>query len=148
MWKPREPEVLGHADQPVVFEHLARDQRDVEDLAPVDPGHRVEVDAQFVGVVEIVGPHRVRVEIDAAEVDRPDQPRRVVQNGFLGRGARRVLELGDVDEVRPLLRGPFLEDRLLLDALDEAFEDHRAVPRRRAARRRPPRGSSGSGRAW
>ena len=62
--------------QAVVLEHLAGDQRDVDDLPPVDARHRIEVDPQLVGVVEVVGLHRVRVEVDAAEVDRPRPGRR------------------------------------------------------------------------
>ena len=73
MWKPRGRR-LRPRRQAVVLEHLARDERDVNDLAPVDARHRVEVDPKFVGVGEIVGAHRVRIEVDAAEVDRQTRP--------------------------------------------------------------------------
>ena len=112
----------------MIFEHLACDERDVEDLSPADPGHRVQVDAQLVGMVEVVGAHRMRVEVHAAQVHRPDQPGGVVQHRLLGRGARRVLELGNGDEVGPVRRRTLLENRLLPDALDEPLEDHRSIP--------------------
>lgn len=44
---------------------------------------KLEVDAQFVGMVEIIGPNRVRVEIDTAEIYRPDHAGNVAQNSFL-----------------------------------------------------------------
>ncbi len=122
------PRRLGPGGQPVVLEHLASHQRDVDDLRPVHAGHRVEVDPQFVGVVEVVGAHRVRVEVDAAEVDRPHQAgRRRGAPPPWPRCPDAYLQLGDVDPVRPLLGGALLEDRLLGDALDEPFEDHRPV---------------------
>jgi hypothetical protein len=112
----------------VVLEHLARDEGDVDDLAPVDARHRVEVDAQLIGVCEIVGAHRMRIEIDASEVDGPHQAGGIVEHGLLRRRAGCVLELRDIDVVGAVLLGcPLLEDRLLGDALDEAFEDHRAL---------------------
>ena len=67
------PGGLGPGGQAVVLEHLARHLRHVEDLRPVHAGHRVEVDAQLVGMVQIARAHRMRVEVDAAEVDRPHQ---------------------------------------------------------------------------
>jgi hypothetical protein len=76
-------------------------------------------------MVEILGLHGMRVEVDAAEIDRPHQAGGVAQHGFLSRGARGVLEFGDLDEVRALLRRSLLKDRFLGDALDEAFQDHR-----------------------
>ncbi len=112
----------------MLLEHLARDQGHVDDLPPLHAWHRVEVDAQFVWMREIVGAYRVRIEVDAAHVDRPHQAGGIVDDGLLGRGARRVLQLGDVDEVRPLLRCPLLEDCFLGNALDEPLEDHRPVP--------------------
>ena len=81
------PGRLRPRGQPVVLEHLAGHQRDVDDLPPGHPGHRVEVDAQFVGMVEVVGEHRMRVEVDAAQVDRPGQAGRVMDDGLFGRGA-------------------------------------------------------------
>ena len=117
----------------MLLEHLACDQGHVDDLAPLHARHRVEVDAKFVGVGEIVGAHRVRIEVDAAHVDRPHQSGGIVDDGLLGRGAGGVLQFGDVDEVRPLLWRPLLEDGLLGDALDESLEDHRPVRTPRSA---------------
>ena len=51
------------------------------------PGRRVEVDAQLVGMVEVGAPRRPRVEVDHAEVHRPDQVRGVVGDELLGAAA-------------------------------------------------------------
>jgi hypothetical protein len=111
----------------VLLEHLASDQGHVDNLAPPHTWHRVEVDAQFVGMSEIVGAHGMGIEVDAAHVDRPHQASGVVDHGFLGRCARGVLQFGDVDEIRPLLGCALLEDSFFGDALDEPLEDHRPV---------------------
>jgi hypothetical protein len=76
---------------------------------------------------EVFGLYRMRVEVNAAHVDRPRQAGSVVDDGLPGRRSRRVLELGDVDVVGPLRRRALLEDGFLGDALDESLEDHRAV---------------------
>ena len=75
---------LRPADQPDGLERLLADQRHVADLRPRHARHRVEVHAQLVGVVEVVGADRVRVEVDAAEVDDPGQPGGLVDDDLVG----------------------------------------------------------------
>ena len=74
----------------MVLQHLPGDQRDLDDLPPGDAGHRVEVDPQLVGVVEVLGAHRVRVEVDAAEVDHPGERRGVADDDLVGERAGGV----------------------------------------------------------
>ena len=69
---PREPDVFGQPIRPIV-ERGVHDVRDLLDLRPLDAGHGIEVDAQLVRVIEIVGPHRVRVQLEAREVGHPDE---------------------------------------------------------------------------
>src|SRR6266545_3170818 len=59
--------------QAEVLEHLPGHQGHVEYLRPGHPGHRVEVDPELVGMVEVVGAHRVGVQVDATEVDHPGE---------------------------------------------------------------------------
>src|SRR4029077_16884018 len=59
---------LGPADEAEGLERLVRDQRHLADLLPRDARHRVEVDPQLVGMVEVVGPDRMGIEVDTAEV--------------------------------------------------------------------------------
>ena len=77
--------------QPVLLEHVARQQGDLDDVLPGRPRHGVEVDPQLVGVREVVGEHRVRVEVDAAEVHGPGQAGGAVDHRLLRGGAGGVL---------------------------------------------------------
>ena len=65
-------------------EDVADDHRDAAHVVPSDAGRRIEVDAQLVGVVEVLAPGGPRVEVDDAEVDRPDEVRGVVGDELLG----------------------------------------------------------------
>ena len=69
----------------MVLQHAPGDERDLDDLAPRDTGHRVQVDPQLVGMVEVLGEYGVRVEVDAAEVDHPGQVGGVADDHLVGR---------------------------------------------------------------
>lgn len=43
-------------------------RRHLANLRPGDAGHRIEIDTQFVGMVEVVGAHRVGMQFEAREV--------------------------------------------------------------------------------
>ena len=83
-WIPREPEVLGQPTRPDVGQRVAHDQGHPPDVVPGDAGDRVEVDPQLVGMVEVVGADRVRVEVDAAEVGDPGEAGRIVDHDLVG----------------------------------------------------------------
>ena len=125
MWMPREPEVLGQPTSPTASSASATAERHVADLRPRHARHRVEVDPQLVGVVEVVGADRVRVEVDAAEVGDPREPRRVVEDDLVGGASRRERQLRGPDPVRAVVRGALLEERLAGGAVDEALQRHR-----------------------
>ncbi|SHU16053.1 Uncharacterised protein [Mycobacteroides abscessus subsp. abscessus] len=111
----------------MILQHPANDKRDIQDLAPRHPRHRVQVDAQLVGVVQVIGAHRMRIEIDTAEVDHPGQRRRIGDDGLAGRGPARIVQLRRGDPIRTFFRHALLKHRLLRDALDEPLQDHRPV---------------------
>ena len=100
-------------------------------------GLRVEVDAQLVGVVEVAAADRPRVEVDVAEVRRPDQVRGV-DGDELGRrcGPPGSVTVAVWIHSGALLRHALLEERLALDAVDAALEDRRALPQPEQRRRR------------
>ena len=116
---------LRPADEPDAGERLAGDERDLADLRPGDARHRIEVDPQLVGMVEVVGPDRVRIEVDAAEVGDPGQPGRLVEDDLVGGPAGRERQRRDPKEVGPVLGGPLLEEEVAGGAIDEALERHR-----------------------
>src|SRR5262249_52294326 len=108
---------LGPADETEVFEHRARHQGDLQHLSPRDSGHRIEVNTQLVGMLEIPGPYRVRVQLEAAEVREPGQRRRIVRHALLRRASRRKVQL---DHVNPGWAGPgraLLVEVLAVDTL-------------------------------
>ena len=55
------------------------------DLGPLHARHRIEVDAQLVGMLEVLGAHRVRVQLQAGEVREPGERRGVARHDLLGR---------------------------------------------------------------
>ena len=78
-------------------------------------------------MIEIAGAHRVRVQLDAAEVDDPGEARRVVDDDLLGGAARRERQRHGAQPVRPLLGRALLVERLALGAVDEALEHDRPI---------------------
>ena len=58
---------LGDAPWPPHY----KKQRDPPHKVPADTRAGVEIDAQLVGMLEVVGAHRVRVQVDAPEVHHP-----------------------------------------------------------------------------
>ena len=62
---------------------------DAANIVPTDAGNRIEIDAQFVGMIEIAGAHRVRVQFDAAKVHDPGKPGCVIDYDFFGGSAGR-----------------------------------------------------------
>ena len=122
---PARARCLRPADQPDRLERLARDQRHLADLRPLHARDRVQVDAQLVGMVEVLGADRVRVEVDAAEVVDPGQAGRVVDDDLVGGPPRREGQGRRPDELGDVLGCPLLEERLAGRAIDEALERHR-----------------------
>src|SRR5688500_1508407 len=59
---------LRPADQIEICQRGADDTRHVLDLAPFHTWHRIEIDAQLVRMIEILGEHRMRMQLDAGEI--------------------------------------------------------------------------------
>ncbi len=107
----------------MIREHVAREQRDLDDVGPGDPWDRVEVDAELVGVLEIARPDRVRVEVDATEVHDPGELRRVAEDQLAGGAAGGKAQLHRLDPGRPVLGSALLVEGRLIRAVDVALED-------------------------
>ena len=112
---PREPDVRGKPIEPVLAQHLVGQQRDTAHAVPRRVGHRVDVDAQLVGMIEVRAPDRVRVPVDVAERDRPQQVRGVDRHELLRLAAGRELQHRRLEPLGALLRHALLIDRLRLD---------------------------------
>src|SRR5207253_10794106 len=116
---------LWPAGQPEVFEHLPGDQGDFTELGPGDRGHRVQVDPQLVRMIEVAGPDRMRIEVDASEVDDPGELGRLADDDLLGGPARGKAEHHRLDPLRARAGRPLLEEGFTLGPVDEALERHR-----------------------
>ena len=126
-WMPREPEVLGKPQQAVLVEHLAHGERHLATSAERDARPGVEVDAQLVGMVEVLAPHRPGVPVDHAQVDPPHEMR-----GVVGHELARVTAAGESDggRLQPLRRSvgnALLKERLAGDAVHPALHHGRAL---------------------
>jgi hypothetical protein len=110
---------------PALVEHVADDQRHAPHVVPRGPRARIEVDAQLVGMLEVVDAHRMRIQVDAPEVDDPQKLRRVAHDHLLRRAPRGEPQLHGLDPVGVLGGGPLLEERLPLGAVHVALEHDR-----------------------
>ena len=79
---------LRPAAQSDLGQHLPRDECNASDVVPRNARPGIEIDPQLVGMLEIAGAHRVRMELDAAEVHDPREAGGVVDDDFLGRSPR------------------------------------------------------------
>ena len=83
-------------------------ERDTAHIRPTDAGPRVEIDAQFVGMLQIARADRMRVQFDAAEVDYPRESGRVIDDDLLRGSARRERQGDGSQPGRPLGRRSLL----------------------------------------
>ena len=124
MWIPRDPEVFGQPMSPTASSASRSRHRNVADLRPLDAGHRVEIDPQLIGMVEVVGADGMRVQIDTAEVHDPRQSRRLVHDDLVGGSPRGECQFRGPDPVGRVVRRSLLEERLFGDPVHEPLEGH------------------------
>ena len=91
-------------------------------LCPFDSRHGVEVDAQFVGMLEVLGAYGVRVQLKAGKIGEPGEGRRITRNDLVGRAARREAQFDYLDPGGPALGRPFLIEVIATDAVRVAHE--------------------------
>ena len=94
----------------------------------MNAGTWVQIDPQFVRVIEITGADGVRVQFDAAEVDDPSQSRRIIDNYLFRRTARRERQRYGSQPRGVFGRRAFLIKRLTFRAVHEALENDRTIP--------------------
>ena len=79
-------------------------------------------------MIEVVGPNRVRIQVDTAQIDDPGQARSIVKDDLIGSSTRGKGQRGDPEPIRAIVRGPLLEERLGRRPVHESLECHRAPP--------------------
>ncbi len=115
------------AAQAVLLQDVAHEQRDPPHRVPRRARHRIDVDAQLVRVVEVEAPDRVRVEVDVAQGDRPDEVRGVDRHELLGGVAGGKRQHRRLQPLRPLRRHALLVEGLGLDPAGVALQDGRPL---------------------
>ena len=78
-------------------------------------------------MVEIAGAYRVRMQLDAAEVDDPGKPRRIIDHEFFRSPTRRERQRGGSQPRRTLGGRALLIKRLAFGAINESLENDRAI---------------------
>ena len=136
---------LRPADEPDRLERLLADERDLADLGPLDPGHRVEVHPELVGWsrssartgcgLRSMQP-RLTTQASPAASSRTISSA-VRPDGKVSSAVR--IQSGVLSGARFWKKGSFV------DPVDEPLQGHRPAARARAARRRPRRGSTRRG---
>ena len=111
----------------VLFEEGFDLQGDTADVVPGDAGNGVEVDAEFVGMVEVGGADWMRMEFHAAEVDDPGEAGGVVDDDLIGGAAGGEGERDFADPLGRIRWGALLVEGVFFGAVDEALEDNGAV---------------------
>ena len=146
---PRLPVVFGQAGDAELVEQRLHLVGRLPHIAKSTPGRGVEVDAQLVGVVGVVGLVRPHVEAEAAEVDRPQHVGQVGGHQRLRRWCRWASPRSSSAASRARLSGTrFWKNDEPPAPVGEALQQHRAAAHGRASAARRPPGSSGPGRAW
>jgi hypothetical protein len=120
------PGRLGPPRQPELVERGSHHTRHVAQLVPRHPRNGVEIDAELVGMIEILGAHRVRMELETGEVGHPQQVRRGAGHDLLRCAARRKLQRGHLDPGGAGLRGALLVEELLPNPVRVAHQHVRA----------------------
>ena len=70
--------------KPYLFQQALHFESDTAHIGPADAWSGIEIDAQLIGMIEIAGANRVRVQFDAAQIDDPGEPGRIVHDHFFG----------------------------------------------------------------
>ncbi len=99
-------------------------------------GTRVEVEVQVVGSIGIVGTRVPLVQIDAPEVDDPQQRRQVLDHRELDHLARAVRDPAGGEPWRPRCRRLLHEEERAFGAVRIALHDHGAIADVRQQHRR------------
>jgi hypothetical protein len=123
---------LRPSAQIVFIEDIAHDQRDASDIVKGNAGAGIEIDTQLIRMIEVVSANGMRIEIDASEVDNPQELGGVADDDLAGRASGGEAELDGLDPVGVILGRAFLKKRLLIRTVHVAFEHER--PARDAAK--------------
>ena len=107
---------LGKRHDPLLVEHCVQSVRDLDGVAEVGAGARIEIEAQLVRVVDIAATYGPRVEGDRPQLRRPRDDRELGRGHFVGGATRRERDVCGLDVRGCSLRDTLLVKRLALEA--------------------------------
>ena len=125
---PREPVLLAYAGIFRDVQALLHDARGLEDALEIGPGNRIQIEVEEVRAVRVVAARVPGIEVDAAEIDHPEQGREIVDHREVDDASRAVLDRARPEPVRTGRRRALHEEELALRAVRIALHDHRPVP--------------------
>ena len=132
-----------HAD---AAQHVADDQCAFTYDRERRSGNRVEIEVHVERAVGIVAERVPRVEIDAAEIDHPQQRGAVVDDGKIDDVTRAVLDRARANPRRPRRRRPLHVEEVAGNAVRISLHHHRPVRDVRQQHARDSQGSNGASR--
>ena len=102
-------------------------QRGLDDSPEVRARHRIEVEVKVVGTIDVVAARVPLVQVDAAEVDDPEQRRQILHDRKVDDIAGPVLDRAELDPLRTGRGRALHEEELPRRAVRVAFHHHRAI---------------------
>ena len=102
-------------------------ERHGANVFPANAGPGIEVDAEFVGMIQIARPDRVGMQFEAAQVDDPGQAGSIIDHDLFRGTARGEGQDDGAQPGGPVLGGTLLIERLAFRAVDEAFEHNGTI---------------------
>ena len=113
---------LGPTYQRHFFQQRFHFERHETNILPTDAWSRIQIDTQLIRVVQVRGAHRMRMQLNATEVNDPRESGGVIDYNFLRDPTRRKRQRRGTQPNRPVRRRAFLIERLPLGAVDKTFQ--------------------------
>ena len=111
------------ANELEIVEGCPHDVSHLAKLIPRNPRNRIEIYPQLVGMVEVVGANRMRVQLETGEVSHPDEGGSVARHHLFCRPTRWKRQRDHLDPWWSRLRRALLKEEIALDAVRIAHED-------------------------
>ena len=121
---------------------------DLAHLLPFDTRHRIEIDTQLVGMIEVLGADGMRMQLEAGEVGHPRERGRRARHDLFRSTAGRETSARPLQSSRAAIPARASDRRTRRRCRWGSARARSAGHRPRAARPLRPPGNSGRRRAW
>ena len=111
-----------------ILERIAQQEGRLPHPVEGGAGHGVQIEVQIVGAVDVVAARIPLVQVDAAEVDHPQERRQILHDGKVDHTARGVLDGARVDPARARRRRPLHEEEGAGRPVGIPLHHHGAIP--------------------